>query len=41
MKKSIILALTLLTITVINAFAYDFQVDNLCYTILSPDDKTA
>lgn len=40
MKKSIFLGLTLLTITATKAFAYDFQVDNLCYTILSPDDKT-
>lgn len=38
--KKFYLSLTLLTISAVNAFAYDFQVDNLCYTILSPDDKT-
>jgi hypothetical protein len=38
--KKVCFVLTLLTIAAVNAFAYDFQVDNLCYTILSPDDKT-
>ncbi len=40
MKKSIFLGLTLLTITATKAFAYDFQIGNLCYTIISPTDKT-
>ena len=38
--KKFCLVFTLLTIVAVNAFAYDFQVGNLCYTILSPNDKT-
>lgn len=40
MKKFIILSLTLLTITSTKAFAYDFQAEKLCYTIISPEEKT-
>lgn len=38
--KKFCLVFTLLTIAAVNAFAYDFQVGNLCYTIISPTDKT-
>lgn len=38
--KKVCFVLTLLAIAAVNAFAYDFQVDNLCYTIISPTDKT-